>query len=147
MFRWVQRVIVVGVTSCSLATASILASPSVVPQPAAAISCSSAAPAAPVRVSGPAVKATGKVTCNQSVYNLQVRIRIYAKDCGTCPWYLFANSGFLNCYGCGTVQRSHQTFCSGTRQYFAHVDGYFSVNGTSYIFISGKSSPATSIAC
>ena len=117
------------------------------PQPTLAVSCSVDAPGAPYKVSGPAVAARGTARCTDSVYQLQVRIRIYARDCGTCAQYLFRNSGYLS--GPNTAYNSRTTsgVCSGTRQYFVHVDGQWTMDGRSWLFIPGKSSWWTTISC
>ena len=134
------------VLSALLGSSAVLVSQ--VPQAALAVTCSVTTPvSAPARISGPAVKATGRTQCTTSVYNLQTRVRIYAKDCGACSWYQVASTGFVNCYGCQFNTRSAQTFCSGTKQYFSHVDGYFTTDGIGYLEIPGSSSTATWIAC
>ena len=142
-----ERVIRLGVMASLLASVSFVASPTIVSQPAAAATCSVTSSGTPFKVTGPAVKATGTARCDTSIYNLQVRVRIYAKDCATCSWYLFADSGFKNCFNCAVHTRSHQAFCSGTRQYFSHTDGYRSFDGQTYIFLNGVSSAATTISC
>jgi hypothetical protein len=131
----IRRLAVIPLVAILAASVSLVASPSVIPLKAAAVSCFVTPVSAPVRVTGPAVKATGEDRCDTSVYNLQVRVQIYARDCGTCHAYLFANGGLVNCFNCSINKRSVQSFCSGTRSYYAAVDGYFSVDGGTYIYI------------
>ena len=145
----VSRLLIAASLAGLLAPAVLIASPAVVEQSAvAANSCSIQTPSAPVRMSGPAVKATGKAVCTSGgVYNLQVRVQIFAKDI-CCPgeWKV-SDSGLLNCFGCASATRSTQTLCSGTLKYLTQVSGYYALRSGFYIQMPAKASVWTTISC
>lgn len=131
------------------ASGLILASPAVIAQPVAAVSCSVDVPAAPSKISGPAVRGTGRTTCTTSVSSVEVRITIHAKDCGACSYYFFAVGPFEGLVNSSTSGlQNHSGYCSGTRYYRVHVQGSYKANvGDSWSYTGTKMTNWYTLPC